>query len=243
MCTLTWSRASDGYELFMNRDERHSRGLALPPAVHDASGVRYVAPIDSDAGGSWIATNEYGLTLALLNHYPTNPPPGAIADAPRSRGTIVTSLASHPSINRVTGELLALPLREFRPFTLFLIDSDGRTRLHQWDGAGETRVDEPDVPISSSGFNGAQVVAERVRTYRRLVDSNPTPARLAEFHRSHYPERGAYSVCAHRDDAGTKSLTRVRVGSSAIAMRYHAGPPCEAADEHERSLARRAPPR
>ena len=29
-----------------------------------------IAPIDADGGGTWIAANERGLTVCLLNHYP-----------------------------------------------------------------------------------------------------------------------------------------------------------------------------
>ena len=67
MCTLTWRTAGGGYEVFFNRDERRTRPPARPPAVHRAAGVSYVSPIDAEAGGTWLAVNELGTTLALEN--------------------------------------------------------------------------------------------------------------------------------------------------------------------------------
>lgn len=69
MCAVTWSAYSDGYDLFFNRDEAKSRGKARPPKVFKRQGVRYIARIDSDAGSTWLAVNEYDLSIALANSY------------------------------------------------------------------------------------------------------------------------------------------------------------------------------
>lgn len=69
MCTITWLTRDNGYELFFNRDELRSRQRAAPPQLHQDSKIRYLAPIDSDAGGTWISANQFGLSLCLLNNY------------------------------------------------------------------------------------------------------------------------------------------------------------------------------
>ena len=61
---------------------------------------------------------------------------------------------------------------------------------------------------------------------------------LQMYHRSHFPEPSAYSVCMHREEARTQSLTRVDVTLGEVRMLYHAGPPCEQAPEFEATIAR-----
>src|SRR3982751_1081178 len=69
MCTVSWIRTREGYQLLCNRDERHTRRPAQAPTVREDQGVQFIAPIDGDEGGSWIGVNQFGLTLCLLNRY------------------------------------------------------------------------------------------------------------------------------------------------------------------------------
>ena len=66
MCTLSVITRNDEYLLAMNRDEKIARGAGVPPEIHHRNGTTAMYPSDG-AGGTWIATNEYGITLALLN--------------------------------------------------------------------------------------------------------------------------------------------------------------------------------
>ena len=74
MCTVSWLYHPGGYQLFCNRDEKHHRLPALPPLSCVHRGMQYVAPVDGDAGGTWLAVNEAGLTLCLLNGNTPAPP-------------------------------------------------------------------------------------------------------------------------------------------------------------------------
>lgn len=49
---------------------------------------------------------------------------------------------------------------------------------------------------------------------------------LERLHSSHDPEEGASSICMHRDEAETVSMTILKVSGKSAAMRYHADPPC-----------------
>lgn len=49
---------------------------------------------------------------------------------------------------------------------------------------------------------------------------------LERLHSSHDPEEGASSICMHRDEAETVSMTILEVSGKSAAMRYHADPPC-----------------
>src|SRR5690242_15248032 len=98
MCTVSWLYDGDGYQLLCNRDERRSRSRATGPRVHQRNGVRYVAPLDGNFGGTWILTNELGVSLCLLNG--ANVGGGDIYprfDSRRSRGLLLVDLVSSRS--------------------------------------------------------------------------------------------------------------------------------------------------
>ena len=93
MCTAVVWPVLDGYVFAFNRDELLSRPPALPPHQR---GV-FLAPIDPEGGGTWLATNVFGLTLAALNVYEAatcEPEPPV-----RSRGLLVTDLADEDMAN------------------------------------------------------------------------------------------------------------------------------------------------
>lgn len=80
MCTATWAfRGGPGawtLELGFNRDEHRSRPKAHPPRLRRpaAGGRAFIAPRDPLGGGSWLAVNDAGICLALLNRYPADGP-------------------------------------------------------------------------------------------------------------------------------------------------------------------------
>ena len=234
MCTVTWSRNPDGLTLLMNRDELWSRGAAEPPRELDRDGMPVLAPLDTDAGGTWIAVNAAGVVLCLLNRYPSNEPgwqrpagAGESAPSPReSRGALVLRHSSARSAAEVPVRLARADLRRYSPFTLLAIDRDTDPSLSRWDGF-RLEVARAEPPIASSSFDEQAVIAARVATYRAIVGAEPTRDALRAYHRSHLPHRGPYSVCAHRDDGGSRSLTEVHVGADEIVMRYEPGAPCE----------------
>ena len=67
MCTVTWIYEPGGYHLLCNRDEKKDRAPALAPRIHQRGWVRFIAPVDAQFGGSWIAVNEFGVSVCLLN--------------------------------------------------------------------------------------------------------------------------------------------------------------------------------
>ena len=76
MCTVTWLERDGCYDLFCSRDELRTRGAALAPRLHPTAGGRFLAPVDSDGGGTWIAVNDRGVGLCLLNDYDADPGSG-----------------------------------------------------------------------------------------------------------------------------------------------------------------------
>lgn len=225
MCTVTWRQFAGGYELFMNRDELYSRGRALPPRKTVGPSLSYLAPVDTDAGGSWIAVNSRGLTVCLLNHYP-RPYPEPPAE-PRSRGLLVLDAAQSATIAELEQMMAAQDHDRYRPFTLLVLAPGQPVRSYRWDGAALVQREPVEPPITSSGVESARVVPRRLRTYRELVGDEPTTQRLQEFHRSRVRDDGAGSVCVRRPDGGTRAYDHVLVESSGIRFEHLDGSPCE----------------
>jgi len=233
MCTLTFTAGPGGYELLFNRDELRSRAPAIPPRIGRAGRTRFVAPIDGDHGGTWILVNDRGLSIALLNLYPEEG--GAdraretVEAARESRGRLLLELAAAASPGEVARELPLERARRFRPFRLLSFAPDAPPRMLVFDGDRiERRTLAPsDNPIVSSARDPAGVRCARSELYRRmgLEREARLEPRLA-YHRSHLPQRGAHSVCMHRSDARTVSLTRVRVERSRAVVWYCPDAPC-----------------
>lgn len=241
MCTVTWLPTRDGYELRMNRDELRTRAVALPPAIHERDGVRYVAPRDVDGGGTWIAANEAGVSVCLLNGPDAGdgPLPGRV-----SRGLLVERLAGSTSVVDVRSHLSGARLRDFAPFTLLALEPLWAAFVAHWNGRSLV-VDSAATasePLTSSSVDRDAVVAFRTAIFREVVRSarGLRSGALEEFHRGHGPERGHRSVCMHRPDASTVSYTRVTVTGDAVCVHYEDGPPCNGLRFDPVALTRRS---
>jgi hypothetical protein len=236
MCTVTWLRNEKGYSLFFNRDERSGRRLALGPQLSELRGVKYVAPVDGDHGGSWIGVNEFGLTLCLLNRY------GDIEINKQkdyvSRGLLLSDLLDSRGIGALQRRISEFELKKFRPFTLLGVGIREASILFQWTGFRFSVVTDAEtlVPLTSSSAREPGIALERVRQFELLKAGQLTEPVVEQFHRSHLPERGAYSVCMHREGASTVSLSKIAVSNQEIEFGYEAGAPCESLEMQQVGL-------
>lgn len=234
MCTVSWLRHAGGYELFFNRDERHTRKPATPPVIQEARGVRFIAPLDGDHGGTWLAVNESGVSLCLLNRYegaPSLPDEVKTEDDYRSRGLLLMSLMDSLTVAHAHARLSREDLSRYRPFTLAVLSPNEPALLVHWTGGQKTfdGAGDPSMPLTSSSYRGAEVTAARKSLFRRMAEESGavTPSLLRDFHSSHEPARGVYSVCMHREDAATVSFSHVKVGDETIRFSYQPAPPCD----------------
>lgn len=229
MCTATWLADGEGLHFLFNRDERRTRPRGLPPRAGARDRVRYLAPIDAAAGGTWIAVNELGLLFALLNRTEEGAAP---ATGTLSRGSIIPALVAASSLERAGAALAALDLGRLAPFRLAVRDPGaGAMTCFGWDGA---RLDfealDPSLGLlCSSSLGDARVTRARAPRWARLFENGrrATLDDLRRFQRSHEPERSADSVCMHRDDAQTVSHVEILVDGASAVMRYVDGAPCE----------------
>lgn len=236
MCTLSWRFCSDGdgYSLFFNRDELKSRQRALSPKMKQSSdtssrpGVTYLSPTDTDAGGTWLAVNEFGITICILNNYLAPEPKGIDF---RSRGDIVSELTVCQSIQEAETLLAAMNLQKFRGFDLVLFDRE----VIQWCWDTETfERKTPSMPLTSSSYNSKPVCEARKKYFNQLSDAQSLEA-LEAFHSCHLDDnlqpivgaaKQVNSVCMHRDNAQTVSQCFVQVNSRQVSIGYIDGSPC-----------------
>lgn len=247
MCTLTWtgrvstveaagSPGTAGYSLWFNRDERLTRAPELPPRVQTTpEGVRYIAPEDSEAGGTWILVNEFGLTVALLNGYIESR--GPEREIYESRGTLVRSLAGLMSPLEALGQLSPRDLAIYRPAVVVLKAPGMPALIARWDGL-TVAIDmdgERQLPVTSSSYEQDDVQRRRRDLYRTLMaqdapgsdGSPPAPECLAAFQNYVDPDEGptAFTPTMARSDAATRSQCQIEVSGESVRFMYRPGPP------------------
>ena len=219
MCTVSWLHRPRGYDLFCNRDEKRTRAVAAPPRVSEAGGVRWIAPSDPDGSGTWIAVNDDGLAVCLLNGR-------AGTFGVRSRGLLIPDLIWARCVDDAAFLLGRTDLSVYAPFTLLLIEPDAPPQVANWDGACLAWQPEPLSPITSSSVDADRARGERLREFARFDVS--TPAALRRFHASHGAAPGPFSTCMHRDDAETVSFSWISVTRNEVRFEYIPGAPCRA---------------
>lgn len=216
MCSLSWCHSKDGYKVFFNRDEKKTRGRAAPPALGENHSVRYLAPRDADAGGTWLLANEHGVTLALLNYWSTS---AKEMSAPMSRGRLLRDvLAAQTSASEAVKHAQSMNLEGYGSFTLAafdLVQHEGPLVL-RWDGESFSLL-PPNLPLCSSSFLPDAVIEFRQRSFKTLRDHEPDT--LWNWHR-HELAPTAYTVRMNRPDAQTWSISRVTVSRAAIRWLY-----------------------
>ena len=239
MCTVSFIARKNGYALAMNRDEKLARVEGLPPSKTIVGGRTVVAPSEP-GGGTWIALNNGGATLALINWYSIT---ARVEGKTVSRGQVVNLTSAVTSPNEAEVALAELPLKRINPFRLIgIFPATNEIVEWRWDLKKLAKRICPWKAQQwiSSGFDepGAQRV--RSQTFRRALQQKSAGrlSWLRQLHRSHAPKCGPFSTCMHRADAATVSCTVVMVHPSMALMSYHSGVPCQGRDVSIHKLSR-----
>ncbi|MFU8860289.1 MAG: NRDE family protein [Cyclonatronaceae bacterium] len=225
MCTLSWQMHDDHLSLVFNRDELLTRNEAVPPQIYAIDGIRFLAPVDSEAGGTWLSGNEFGMVLTLLNNY-SSPQDNMGDRSIESRGHLVKKLAVRSSVREITSALNEEDLTRYRPFDLFAFS--GMTYPHQWswDGSALREIIAPENPAVSSSLHFPLVKKWRSRLFRKMTKGSikrVSHENQLRFHHQRSRLLPAYSVAMKRADRATVSITHVMIGPDYIRMRYKTG--------------------
>jgi hypothetical protein len=239
--SAVWSAStSAGFRLVANRDESVLRPAALPPRRQVFGRRRAILPIDPQGNGTWVAVNDAGLALALLNlnrdppaTRPAAGPSGGPAPGPSggsapglvSRGRIIPGLLHCAAVREASEAAAGVDPRAHAPVRVVMTDgrdlaeaaSDGAAlRLH--------RVPLPEGPVlfTSSGLGDEVVEAPRRALFDEIFARSGDPARLQDlFHDHSWPDRPEVSVRMRRDGARTVSRTVITVLGGAASLSYH----------------------
>ena len=211
-------------------------------------------PRDPDAGGTWVAVDQRGRCLCVLNgDRPAAPVP---LQAP-SRGTLLLELAGCTDPVAMQHELqrrLDAGELTHRAFKLFVAEpgqhgQPASATLIEWNGldAPSAAVHTGPAAFVSSSFDPDGVARSRERAFASLASApmgDPDALAAAQFlwhaaHSESAPQGDTYTVCMHREEAATVSFTAVRVDAQRIQMEYVDGPPCEGREATRQAMARR----
>jgi uncharacterized protein with NRDE domain len=233
MCTLivatrVWQRTP--LVVAANRDERLGRA-SRGPALVVQGGVRFYAPRDLQAGGSWIGLNAHGVFVGITNRFTGLTP----TRSGRSRGLLVLDALCEDSAAHAVRRIASEAPSRHDPFHLVMADAS-EAHLVWSDGARlyhETLA--PGFHVITERSLGAVPSARVLRLHRELptmfAPRRPASARWMALLREH-GEAGLEGTCVHvpSHGYGTRSATLIELGRAPGDARWwHAdGPPCMA---------------
>lgn len=220
MCTigLAWRVFDDAPVVVgANREERWDRPAEGPQPI----GNDRFAPIDREAGGTWIGVNAAGLFAAV-----TNRRGGPTGD--RSRGLLLGDVLEREDVNTAEAYVEeALAEHTYAGFNLVIADETAAT-VFEWDGRRRLTHLDPGVHvIVNRGMH--DVVAKGAVVRSRLLgwidgDVSGFTNRLQTVLVDH-----GIGACLHRDTRGTRSSSIVVLRPEGRSSWHYAnGPPCEA---------------
>jgi uncharacterized protein with NRDE domain len=243
VCTLTlaWQAFADApIVVAANRDEALDRPSEPPRRRTGSPGA--IAPLDVEAGGTWIGVNDAGVFVGITNRWVTVDGGGE-----RSRGLLVRDALGASSAEDAT-RIVERAVRKHRydGFNLVLAD-DTAAMLVEWDGNVRVRPLSPGVHVGVNvGFDGEffepehrpELGPEQGHNAARIREVlRPEPGEAADA----WLDRAAavladhdYGVCVHREGPdggyGTRSSSLVTVYTGGdVDYQFAPGPPCETA--------------
>lgn len=219
MCTVTLIRSDRGVRIVCNRDERRSRGHAIPPIEHGHAGRRAIYPVDPESGGTWIGVNDAGVFACLLN---ATPPKGAGSRGGRSRGEIVPLALAGSTLAQSLAAALSADAHAYQPYRLLIADLERAVVIGaQTSDVRVTHLNGPTLMLTSSSL-GDHLVEEPRRALFNLAFATSLNAERAQdaFHRHHWDHLPSLSVRMSRAEARTVSRTVVELGLTGSTMIY-----------------------
>lgn len=184
MCTVVFIPGEKEIFLGSLRDESPKRAVAIKPALSDLNGIKYLAPKDPLAGGTWTGVNTSGDAIILLNGGFENHQRKSYYS--KSRGLIVTELIAS-KLPLVEWNLIEM--EDIEPFTL-IVWSDHNLFQLVWDGCKRHRIHlDSTLPHiwSSSTLFSAEAKVKREELFQNWMAMNPPVSKLSllNFFKNH----------------------------------------------------------
>ena len=228
MCTVTVIRHADGgLRLVSSRDELRRRPASLSPETYAMGGARVLMPRDAQAGGTWIAANDRGVVMTMLNF---NQGRAAVSGSV-SRGSVIPEAIQAARGSEAIEIAAAMHHEEMAPFRLVVAHASDLYEA-RWSGRSfdviEHAIDERGVCgavgtacFASSGLGDA-LVEPRLDLWASWTQEQAISSELQDaFHDHQWPDRPEISVRMEREAARTVSVTAVDVRPEhGIEMHY-----------------------
>ena len=246
MCTLiALHRQLVGAPLVVaaNRDEFYGRP-AEGPALRATRSGPVVAPLDLDAGGSWLGLGAHGVFAAVTN---VSRPESGPDPARRSRGALVLDALGARSAREAAEKLIGLPIGAYNPFNLLVADASDLFAVSYEDAPRPVVLADGIVVVGNAPLDAPpppKLAGLRERA-RAIAEGPPDAAleALATICRDHSegPRGPLDALCVHTPGYGTRSSALLRLGDGGLtdptsAFRFAEGPPCESDYEDETPL-------
>jgi len=240
MCTITAYRAKSSLLVTMNRDEYRTRAPEAPARVHrggEESPI-WVAPVDSQARGTWMGANDRGVVACLTNYYRDD---ADDAEAPASqyavkatRGGIIPDLLARGGAKEAESWLARdFDPSGYAPFQLMVFSFDWAQVL-TWNPEEGIARDRPLicpasgwVMYSSSFWKPAQVSNWREREFKRWLNAGGRfEGEIPTYHLLHPEGAKEWAPLMSRDLAQTRSITQALINrdKGVLEMRYWPDP-------------------
>ena len=219
MCTLTFIGTKNGYCLTSNRDEKVSRGKAIPPKKYEINGKTITFPKDTAAGGTWVA-HDKNTILILLNG--ANEKHISTGNYRRSRGLILLDLIG--SDNPIE-EWKNIDLKNIEPFTIVYFDGENLVQW-QWNSIEKTtkefNKEEPHI-WSSATLYEPEIRTERASWFIQFLQEKEdiSADELLHFHQFEQATNSDYGLQINRNNIlKTVSITQCIWQPQRIEMHY-----------------------
>jgi hypothetical protein len=206
MCTVTFRPTSTGFIFTSSRDERYDRNKTIFPAHQLSSQGTIIFPRDTEANGTWFASDSRQL-LCLLNG--AFKPHTRKGDYTKSRGIMVLEAFEYQS---ALDFIAHHDLEGMEPFTLIWVEQSPiqLTEL-RWDGKelfSSPKDKTEDHIWSSSTLYKAEAIELRQTWFQDwiLKDSNPIDS-ARQFHYQAGKGDDQNGILLKRETKGTVSIT------------------------------------
>jgi uncharacterized protein with NRDE domain len=183
-----------------------------------------VAPLDLEAGGTWIGLNAAGVFAAI-----TNRAGGAPDRSRRSRGELVRQALALSEAAAASTAFVGLRAEDYNGFHLLVGDRRSLVCLVGTGAGVRTMALEPGVHVvTERSFDAAPTT--RPALARSLLASGAITLDALRGVLAHHAEPAFEGLCVHLDGMGygTRSSTILQLGAadSAVELLHAEGPPC-----------------